>query len=102
MAKADAALSRAIAGAKQAKTLAEACGGLGALWDQLTTLNQVMPPAGSEQAFSEERNGIFMLLDVMRDQRCDESSGADADMIRDELGQLRKEFVALQQEGAAQ
>jgi len=100
MAAADRALITAAARAKAAKTLGEACSGLAELAKKLDQLELVTPPRGFERAFSEGRNGLGMLLGVMMDERCDASSGADADLIRDNIGELRREFVALQQLGA--
>jgi len=94
--RADHALTAAAEVAKQAKTLKEACSGLPALEQGLVDLNHVTPPTGLAQAFAEEREGIFMLLGVMQDQRCSEDSGADADTIRRELGMLRGDFTRLQ------
>lgn len=100
MVAADRALLAAAERAKWAKTLSEACSGLGGLGDALGSLNFVTPPPGSERAFSESRDGLGMLLGVMVGQRCDASSGADADLIRDNLGELRKRFGELQGIGA--
>jgi hypothetical protein len=100
MAEAEQALAATITAAKQAKTLKEACSGLAALEKKIDVLQHVMPPAGFERPFSESRNGISMVLDVMRDQRCSDGSGADADIIRDGLDDLRREFGKLQQIGS--
>jgi len=99
MAAAERALVDAITSAKQASSLKDACSSLDALSRKVDGLQQVTPPAGFERAFSEARNGISMVLDVMQDQRCSDSSGADADTIRSGLESLRKEFVTLQQIG---
>jgi hypothetical protein len=93
-------LAEAMASAKQAKTLKEACSGVPALDEKIGALQQVTPPPGTEQAFSTLRNALAMEIDVMGDQRCSDSSGADADTIRDELESLRRDFTKLQQIGA--
>jgi hypothetical protein len=93
-------LGQVITSAKQAKTLKEACSGVPALDEKIGALQQVTPPPGMEQAFSTQRNAIAMEIDMVGDQRCTESSGADADTIRDELESLRRDFARLQQIGA--
>lgn len=93
-------LGQVITSAKQAKTLKEACSGVPALDEKIGELQHVTPPPGTEQAFSTQRNAIAMEIDVMGDQRCSDSSGADADTIRGELESLRKDFMKLQQIGA--
>jgi hypothetical protein len=93
------ALADAITSAKKASSLKEACSSLDALSPKVDGLQHVTPPSGFERAFSETRNGISMVLDVMQDQRCSDKSGADADTIRAGLESLRKEFVKLQEIG---
>jgi len=88
-----------IANATDAKTLAEACGGIDALAKEMDALDHVTPPAGFERPFSEGRNGMGMTLGMMRDQDCAADSGMDADTIRMGLETLRKRFVELQQIG---
>jgi len=94
------ALATAIEKAKSAKTLKDACGVLGSLTTPIQELQLVTPPKGFERPFSEERNGLATLLDVMQDQRCADDSEISANTIRAELEDLRKGFVRLQQIGA--
>jgi len=100
VAEADKTVAGAIAKAKAAKTLKEACSGLGELEKGLLATNHVVPPKGFERQFAEARNGLFMKLGVMQEQDCVDGSGLDADTIRGELDSLHKEFVKLQQIGA--
>jgi hypothetical protein len=99
-ANAERAINEALAAAEQAKTLKEACSGLDALMKTLQQLQLGDPPAGFERAYNEQRGGLVMLLDVIQSQDCADGSGADADLIRDELENLRKRFVELQGIGA--
>jgi hypothetical protein len=100
MAEAEKALITAMANAKQAKTLKEACSGLDALEKGLLVTNHVTPPVGFEREFAESRNGLFMKLGVIQDQDCADGSGLDADTILSGLESLRTEFSKLQRIGA--
>jgi hypothetical protein len=94
------ALTAAIAHAKEAKTLKDACTGLNELAEKISAFHAVVPPAGFEQAFNGARNGIDMKIDVIQEQRCSEDSGLDADTIHSELDGLHERFVELQGIGA--
>jgi len=98
-ANAERAITEALATAKQAKTLKNACSGLDALMKTLEDLQQGYPPVGFERAFNEQRGGLVTMLDVTQSQDCADGSGLDADSIATELERLRREFVKLQQIG---
>jgi len=100
MRDAEAALAAALASAKDAKTLKEACGVFLALSPKIDDLQLVIPPAGFGRSFSEHRNGLSMELGVMLDQDCAADSEMSANTIRRGLERLRREFIKLQQLGA--
>jgi hypothetical protein len=98
--RANHALSLAMESAKRAKTLKEACDGVGGLDKGLIELHHVTPPAGFERPFADGVQGVFMLLDVIQTQHCAEGSGLDADTIRSWMDNLHDEVTKLEQVGA--
>jgi hypothetical protein len=100
VAAAEKALLNAIAIAKQAKTLKEACGGVAALMDAVDELHKVKPPKGFEREFGEARNGIAMEVDNVKSTQCPDDNAADAESIREFLGKnVRDTFAKLQRIG---
>jgi hypothetical protein len=99
LAAADRALAAAIAKAKAAGTTKDACAGLPELSAKLDELHEVAPPAGREQEFGEQRNGLVMKLDVLQRQTCGDP-GSTPDMIFDDLDSLRERLTKLEGIGA--
>jgi hypothetical protein len=94
------ALLDAIAIAKPAKTLKEACGGVAALMAAVDELSKVKPPAGFERAFGDARNGLSMEVDNAKSTQCPDANAADADSMREFLAKnVRDSFAKLQRIG---
>lgn len=96
---ADQALTAALAKTKAAKTAKDACAALPELSSKLDELQKVTPPAGLEQEFGEQRNGLIMKIDVLQHQTCGDPQSTP-DMVADDLDSVRGRFLKLEGLGA--
>jgi hypothetical protein len=97
VAAAEQALLRTSAIARSAKTVKEACSGIGALRTAFAALKQVQAPAGLERPFTDGRNELLSDVEFLRDPMCAHTGVED---VRRFLGRrMRAELTKWQRIG---